>query len=87
MQTLRGGACAAALLAQAHGDALAIERVDPVKVLGDGTRLVRLQLADVVPGQRQVGELGELRQRFLQVVFAEVTLAQLGQRADRRGGL
>ena len=72
-----------ALLAEADGDALAIERVDPVKVLGDGARLVRLQLADEVPRQRQVGELGELRQRFLQVVFAEIALAQLGHRADR----
>ena len=77
----------AALLAQAHSDALAIERVDPMKVLGDVTRLVGLELSDVVPRQRQVGELCELRQRFLHIVFAEVPLAQLGSRADRSGGV
>ena len=64
-----------ALLVEAHGDALAIERVHPVKVLGDGARLVGLQLSGEVPGQRQVGERCELRQRFLQVVFAEIPLA------------
>ena len=63
------------LLAEAHGDALAIERVDPVEMLGDGARLVRLQLTDEVPGQLQVGERCELRQRFLQVVLAEIPLA------------
>jgi len=77
----------AALLAQTHGDALAIERVQPLKMLRDDPRLVGLELADVVPGQRQVAELGELRQRFLQVVLAEVLLAELGERADRGGGL
>src|SRR4029078_11385552 len=75
-----------ALLAETHGDALAIERVYPVKVLSDDARLVGLELADVMPGQRQVAELVELRQRFLHVVLAEVLLTELGQRADRSGG-
>ena len=64
-----------------------IERVHPLKVLGYDPRLVGLQLADVVPGQRQVAQLGELRQRFLCVVLGEVLLAELGHSADRRGRL
>ncbi len=47
----------------------------PVEVFCDGPGLVRLDGADEMPGQRQVGQLGLLVQRLLQIVLAEIALA------------
>ena len=49
---------------------------------GHGGGLVALQLADEVPAQRQVGELGRLADQLLGPVLAEVALPQRGERPD-----
>src|SRR5690606_3260143 len=49
--------------------------------------LVRLQAADEVPFQRQVGQRVHLGQRLLHVVLAEGALAETGQAADGGGRL
>src|SRR5215471_4651716 len=50
--------------------------------LGDGFFcLVRLEVSDQVPFERQVGQILPLLLRFLQFVLAEVDLAVLGRRA------
>jgi hypothetical protein len=72
-----------ALIVQPDGEPLAIERVHPVEMLRDGARLVRLELSGEVPRESVRGELLELRQRLLQVVFAKIPLARL--RHDLQG--
>ncbi|MNT05544.1 hypothetical protein D3C72_1401660 [compost metagenome] len=44
----------------------------PVEMLGDRASLVRLNGADEVPGQGQVGQFGLFIQGFLQVVLANI---------------
>ncbi|MNF90444.1 hypothetical protein D3C84_730090 [compost metagenome] len=44
----------------------------PVKVLGNCTSLVRLNGADEVPGQGQVGQFALFVQGFLQVVLTDI---------------
>nr|AAA25961.1 ORF 5 [Pseudomonas aeruginosa PAO1] len=56
-------------------------------MLGDGPRLVRLDGADEVPVQGQVGQFGLLAEGLLQVVFAEVAKAGGVRLAHRGGGL
>src|SRR5690606_5192058 len=58
---LQGRRVVRSLLVQAYRDALAVDRVHPGKVLRDGARLVRLQLAGEMPDQIQIGERGHLR--------------------------
>src|SRR5690606_14866564 len=82
---LQGRRVVRSLLVQAYRDALAVDRVHPGKVLRDGARLVRLQLAGEMPDQIQIGERGHLRNRFLQVVLAEIDLTGLRERTDRIG--
>jgi len=61
--------------------------VDPVEVQRDLACLVRLRLADEVPGQAAVAQRFDLRQAFLQVVLAEVPQAEPGRGGERRGVL
>ncbi len=61
-----------ALLVQPPRDLESVHGVNPVEVLGHLAGLVRLQRANEVPRQRQLRELGDLRQRFLKIVFAKV---------------
>ena len=63
-----------ALGAQAFRDAEAVDRVDPLEVLRDVARLVALQLTDEMPGERQVGEPGDLCDAFLHIVLAKIML-------------
>ena len=56
------------------GKGLGIDRVDHVEA-GRLLRFVRLEMADEVPADRQIGRLRDLLQRFLHFVFAEVDLA------------
>ncbi len=54
-------------------------------MLRDRPRLVGLQAADEMPAQRQVLQLGHLRQRFLQVALAEGTQARRRRGPQRCG--
>ena len=47
----------------------------PVEALGHVTRLVGLQPADEMPGDRQVGKDVHFRHGFLHIVFAEMSAA------------
>ena len=49
-------------------------------------RLVRLQVADQVPANRQVRRLVHLLERFLDLVFAEIDLTGVGGGAHELGG-
>ena len=71
-----------ALRGQALGDLEAIDAMHPGELLGDRAGLVGLDRADKVPGQREVGQLGDLIQCLLQVVLAEVALSEGGQVAN-----
>ena len=62
------------LRAQPFGDFQAIHAMHPSKMFGDTARFVGLHWADEVPFQFQRCQLAYLIQRFLQVVFPEVTL-------------
>ncbi len=64
------------LLVQAKGDALPVQRVDPVEMLRDGAGLVALELAGEVPGELQILQFLLLGQRFLQVILTKIALAQ-----------
>ena len=75
------------LFVQARGDALAIDGVDPVEMLGDDARLIGLQLSREVPDQRQILQCSELGLSFLQIVLAEISYAEGGQLPDRERGL
>ena len=68
-----------ALLAQALGDLQAIDGVDPVKGCGHGTGLVALQRPDQVPLEAlaQIGQRGDLVERFLHVVLTEASLPRI----------
>ena len=59
--------------------------MDPGEVLGDRTGLVGLELADEVPFQGQVGQVGLLGEGLLQVVFAEGELTGAMGGANGRG--
>ena len=72
-----------ALRREAFGDLQAVHRVHPVEVLGDGLGLVRLDGADEMPGQWQVGEFLLLGQGLLQVVLAEIDDATGALRGSR----
>src|SRR5690606_22021947 len=72
-----------ALLVEARGELLAVERVDPRERLCDGARLVRLQPTDEMPNDVEPGERVDLRQRLLHVTFAEVALTGAVGRFDR----
>ncbi|MCY1415482.1 hypothetical protein D9M71_309660 [compost metagenome] len=63
------------LFGQALCDFQTIHGMHPVEVLGDSTSLVRLNGADEVPDQGQVGQFELLAQRFLKVVLAKVAQA------------
>jgi hypothetical protein len=65
-------------------DALAVERVHPLEALGHRARLVALQLADEVPGERQSLQGLDLRLALADVVLAEFALAGRRGRRDRR---
>ena len=55
-------------------DLQAIDRVHPVEALRDRARLVALERSDEVPDEVALVERGELGERLLEVVFAEVAL-------------
>ncbi len=78
-----------ALLRQAARDLEAIDRMRPGEVGGDVARLVRLDVADEMPGDVVLRERLDLGERILQVVFAEVALTGIerGRHHGRRLGL
>ena len=76
MQTLSGASVMGPLRRKALGDAQPIHAVHPGEVLGERARLVGLDLADEVPGELEPRECLHFRQRFLQVVLAEVSHPQ-----------
>ena len=61
-----------AMIAQAAGRLEAVDAVNPLEALGNRPGLVRLQLADEVPLQRQVREGRHLGDCLLNVVFPEI---------------
>jgi hypothetical protein len=61
-----------ALLTETFRDPDPIDRVHPIESLRDLPRLVRLKLADEVPGDVGAGESVDLLQRLLNVDFTEV---------------
>ena len=63
------------LAAEPPGRLQAIDTVNPVKVLGDRSCFIGLQVADEVPGDVQGGRLLELSQRLLHDVLAEIALS------------
>src|SRR5690606_20247577 len=63
------------LLGESPRDPFAIDRVRPVKALGDEARLVALDASDEMPDDVEVGERVELRLRFLSVALAEIALS------------
>jgi len=75
------------LRSETVGEFGAIDRVHPVEVFGDRTCFVRLQLADEVPNERSIAKRSDFRQCFLQVVLAEIALAEFGQLRDASGRL
>jgi len=62
-----------------------VDRVDEIEARGGLFRLVRLQMSDEMPAQRQAGCRVYFRQRFLQTVFAEIDLSRGGGFANRFG--
>ena len=56
--------------------------MNDVELGGGSFCLVRLEVADQVPFERQVGQILPLLLRFLQFVLAEVELAVLSRRAN-----
>ncbi len=75
MQMFSGWQIGRALFGQALGDFQAIHGMHPVEMLGDSASLVRLNGADEVPDQGQVGQLGLFAQGLLQVVLAKIAQA------------
>ena len=76
------------LLIEARRHPLAFNRMHPVEMLGDWSRLVGLNRTDEMPlqGPRCVCRTGRhLGQRFLQVVFPEVPLTAGRQGKDGIG--
>ena len=67
------------------GDLQAVDRVHPLKMLGYGAGLVRLQWSDEVPLDIQALQLRLFGQRLLHVVFTEGALPQRVQIADSLG--
>jgi hypothetical protein len=59
-----------------------VHRVNDVEPRPGFPGFVRLQVADQMPPDPEVGGLVHLLQRFLDLVFAEIDLARLGGRAD-----
>src|SRR5690606_40018829 len=59
------------LAAEPLRDLRTIDRVDPLKILRDGARLVRLEVADEMPGEVVATELPHLGERLLYEVLAE----------------
>ena len=74
-------------LGKALGHLQAIDRVDPVEELGDGTGLVGLELANVVPGEPLPGDGGDLRNRLLEVVLTKISDSRGPGGQDRLGRL
>src|SRR5579862_4028631 len=72
---------------EALRDAYPIHAMHPVEPLGDGTRLVGLDLPDEVPADRELRERLPLCERLAQVVFPEVRQAGALCRAYRFGRL
>jgi hypothetical protein len=50
----------------------AIERLHPLKMARDIARFVRLNGTDEMPLQRQIAQRFDLRQRVIQIIFAEL---------------
>ena len=73
--------------AQPLGDPCPVERMHPLESLCHVAGLVRLQLADEMPGERQVPQRLELGERFLDVVLAELPLTGRGGGAHGPGRL
>ena len=80
---VQGRGVVGSLRRQPLGDLQPIDGVHPGEVLGDRARLVGLQPADEVPGERVVAQRRDLRQRLLQVAFAEILEAQAGRGGQR----
>ena len=64
-----------ALFAQATGGLQGVHAVHPGKMRGYGAGFVRLQRADKMPLNGQIGQGVDFELRFLQVVFPEGPLA------------
>ena len=52
--------------------------MNPVKVLGDGSCFIVLQVPDEMPGKVQVTGLADLVESLLDEILAEIPLAQAG---------
>ena len=75
------------LLRQPPGDLQSIHALYPVKSFRDRACFVRLDAADEMPGEIQICEQILLRQRLLQVIFAEIRDAGGGGHPHRFGTL
>src|SRR5471032_1767847 len=75
------------LFGQTLCDFQTVHGVHPVEVLGDSASLVRLNGADEVPDQGQVGQFELFAQCFLQVVLAEIAQPGGIRFAHSLGGL
>jgi hypothetical protein len=62
-----------------------IDRLDAAERGGGLARFVGLQMADEVPLEIEIPQLVDLRERFLDLVLAEQTLAGGGRLADAIG--
>ncbi len=67
--------------AEPLGDAQPVDRVHPLAALGHVAGLVRLQLADEMPGERPPAQGVDLRDGLLDVVLSELRLTERGQGA------
>jgi len=76
-----------ALRGEALGDAQPIHTMHPGEMRGDLARLIGLYPPDEVPGERQVGERGDLAEGLLQVALAEMLMARARGRPHDFGRL
>ncbi|MGB5345628.1 MAG: hypothetical protein WBN23_05635, partial [Woeseia sp.] len=76
-----------AMLAQAASNFQPVDRVHPVEMFSNLTRLVALQVANEMPDKIAARGGPDLVDPLLHEVLAEVPLARPGQRQDGRKGL